>query len=110
MVLKESTLIAWADILNAGQDKLDYYHKKVIDELNIGIVTKIKSEKKITKKDIAASFPFSESCIYEQIQTLSKAGKIKYLQNNHKGLHDDNDSAYSKYSVLYGDSICYRMV
>ena len=83
MVLKESTLIAWADILNAGQDKLDYYHKKVIDELNIGIVMKIKSEKKITKKDIAASFPFSESCIYEQIQTLSKAGKIKYLQNNH---------------------------
>ncbi len=93
MVLRESTLIAWADILDAGQDKLDYYYKKVIDKLTIGIVTKIKSEKKITKKDIASSFPFSESCIYEQIQTLSKAGKIRYLQNNHTWIVCEDISA-----------------
>jgi hypothetical protein len=61
MVLKESTLIAWAEILNAGQENLDFYFNKVMDELSSKIIIKIKSEKKITKKQ---NFEGSETKVY----------------------------------------------
>lgn len=82
MVLKESTLIAWADILDAGPNGLDCFHKETMEKLRTEIIMKIKSEKKTTRKSIASCFSLPKSYIDEQMNVLSKAGKIKYLQDN----------------------------
>ena len=50
MILKETTLLKWAEIIDAGQDSINLYYNEAMEKLREGIIVKIRSEKKITKK------------------------------------------------------------
>ena len=88
MILKESTLLKWADIIDEGLTALQAYHSNQALKLGNDIIELISEKHCVSKKYIVdkLSPKYQKREIYKTIDTLRKDGKILYSHKQFKWL------------------------
>lgn len=78
MILKESTLILWANTIMGGEVSFAKEKKSMEIQIQNRILTTIKKDPSLTKAGVVESIGCDDAVVYKQLKVLTKNGKIVY--------------------------------
>lgn len=78
MVLRETTLIDWAETIMGGSKEFNQRYAGLRQRIGNEIIAVIKSNSTCKKKDISDILPYEKSLVFQELNALKSEGRVFY--------------------------------